>query len=35
MKKPVLLLEHIMESIEVIERVMPKTEEEFSASSDT
>jgi uncharacterized protein with HEPN domain len=34
MKQPDILLEHILESIEIIERVIPKTEEELSASSD-
>ncbi|HVC35895.1 MAG TPA: HepT-like ribonuclease domain-containing protein [Candidatus Dormibacteraeota bacterium] len=34
MKEPVILLEHILESIEVIERVLPKTEQAFTQSSD-
>jgi uncharacterized protein with HEPN domain len=35
MKKPALLLEHILESIQIIERVLPKAEEEFAENSDT
>ncbi len=34
-KDPAILLEHILESIETIERVLPKNEAEFSGSSDT